>query len=319
MKAIVQRRYGPPDVLRLEEVEKPVPGDGQVLVRVRAASIIVADWHMMRGSPFFVRLIGGLRRPKNPVPGTDVAGEVEAVGANVKQLRPGDAVFGWCTGAFAEYACAGEDHFVPKPAALTFEQASTIPEGGRTALQGLRDHGRVGPGQKVLIIGASGGVGTFAVQIAKALGAEVTGVCSARNAELVRSIGADHVIDYAREDVTRGEKRYDVILQLAGSASPSALRRALTPAGTLVLSSGQGRFAGIDRIVKALVSSPFVRQRQAVFVTKANQADLLALNELLESGRVTPVIDRTYPLNETPAAVSYVEAGHSRGRVVITL
>ncbi len=319
MKAIVQNRYGSPDDLELREIDRPVVGADDVLVRVRAASITAADCHIVRGSPYFMRLATGLRRPKEPVSGTDVAGEVEAVGTNVTTLQPGDAVFGWCHGALAEYACARADHFVRKPASLTFEQASTIPEAGCTALQGLRDQGRVQAGQKVLIIGASGGVGTFAVQLAKAFGAEVTGVCSAGNVELVRSIGADHVIDYTREDVTRGQQRYDVILQLAGTQSPSALRRALTPTGTLVLSSGQGRFSGIDRIVKAFVASPFVRQRHAVWVAIPNNENLVTLKELIDAGKVTPIIDRSYPLREAPAAVGYVEAGHTRGRVAIAV
>ncbi len=320
MKAIVQLKYGAPEaVLGLQDTDRPVVGADDVLVRVRAASITVADWRIVRGSPSVMRMATGLRRPKEPVPGTDVAGEVEAVGANVATLRPGDAVFGWCHGAFAEYACAPEDHFVPKPARLTFEQAAAIPEAGCTALQGLRDQGRVQPGQTVLIIGASGGVGTTAVQIAKAFGADVTGVCSTRNVELVRSIGADQVIDYTREDVTRGQRRYDVIFQLAGTHSPSVLRRVLTPKGTLVLSSGQGRLAGIDRIVKAMVSSPFVRQRHAVWTAFPNHENLMTLKELIDAGKVTPIIDRAYPLSETPAAVGYVEAGHTRGRVAITI
>ncbi len=319
MKAIVQNRYGSPDDLELREIERPVVGADDVLVRVRAASITVADCHIVRGSPYFMRLATGLRRPKEPISGTDVAGEVEAVGTNVTALQPGDAVFGWCHGALAEYACARADHFVRKPASLTFEQAAAIPEAGCTALQGLRDQGRVQPGQKVLIIGASGGVGTFAVQLAKAFGAEVTGVCSAGNVELVRSIGADHVIDYTREDVTRGQQRYDVILQLAGTQSPAVLRRVLTPTGTLVMSSGQGRFSGIDRIVKALVASPFVRQRHAVWVAVPNQENLVTLKELIDAGKVTPIIDRSYSLREAPAAVGYVEAGHTRGRVAIAV
>jgi NADPH:quinone reductase-like Zn-dependent oxidoreductase len=319
MKAIVQRRYGPPDLLRLQEIDKPVVHDDDVLVRVRAASVNAADWHIVRGSPFVMRIVMGLRRPKNAVPGMDVAGEVEAVGANVTGLRPGDQVFGWCAGAFAEYACAGEDHFVPKPAKLTFEEAAAVPLAALTALQGLRDHGRVQPGQKVLIIGASGGVGTFAVQIAKAFGAQVDGECSTSNVEMVRSIGADQVIDYTREDVTWGGTRYDVIFQLAGTRSPSDLRRALAPGGTLVLSGGAGRFAGVDRIIKARALSPFVRQRLTSFLAKETKADLLTLKELLEAGKVTPVIDRTYPLSETPEAIRYLEEGHTRGKVVITV
>jgi NADPH:quinone reductase-like Zn-dependent oxidoreductase len=319
MKAIVQRRYGPPETLRLEEVDRPSVGDGDVLIRVQAAAVFFGDWRVIRGSPFVLRLATGLRRPRNPIPGLDVAGVVEAVGSGIDDLRPGDEVFGWVAGAFAEYASAPRDHFVRKPKALTFQEAASVPEAALTALQGLRDHGRVEPGQRVLIIGASGGVGTFAVQIAKALGAEVTGVCSTRNLELVRSIGADHLIDYTREDVTRTGRRYDVIYQGAGTDSPGRLRQLLTERGTLVLSDGQGRFAGIDRIVKAKLLSPFVRQRLVVYVTKENQADLVAIAELIEAGRIRPVIDRTYPLTAVPEAVRYLEAGHTQGKVVITI
>jgi NADPH:quinone reductase-like Zn-dependent oxidoreductase len=320
MKAIVQARYGSPDVLELKEIDKPVVGDDEALVRVHAASVNPADWHVMRGSPYFVRLAGyGLRRPKNPVPGSDVAGVVDAVGKNVTRLRPGDAVFGWCRGSYAEYACGAEDRLVPSPANLTFEQAAAVPIAATTALQGLRDTGQLQPGQTVLVIGASGGVGTFAVQIAKALGAEVTGVCSTRNVEMVRSIGADHVVDYSREDFVRSGQRHDLVFQLAGTSSPSECRRALAPNGTLVLSSGDGRFTGIDRILTAMVSSPFVSQRLVTWVTKANNADLLTLKGLIEAGEVTPVIDRTYTLAETAAAIRYLEEGHTRGKVVITV
>ncbi len=319
MRAIVQDRYGPPDVLELREVERPAVGGGDVLVRVRAASVNPQDWHLMRASPFVVRMTGtGLRAPKNPVRGTDAAGEVEAVGGNVTRLRPGDEVFGWCEGAFAEYVCADESHFVPKPADLSFESAAALPLAGCTALQGLRDTGAVEPGHDVLIIGAGGGIGTFAVQIAKALGCRVTGVCSTGKLDFVRSLGADHVIDYTREDFTRGEQRYDLILQLAGTASPSACRRALTPNGTLALSSGEGRVAGIDRVVRALVSSLLVGQRLRPFLTKETTEDLETLSELVEAGKLTPVIDRTYPLSDVPEAVAYVEEGHARGKVVIT-
>jgi NADPH:quinone reductase-like Zn-dependent oxidoreductase len=319
MQAIVQARYGSPDVLALRDIPRPAPGEGDVLVRVRAASIFFGDWRLIRGTPFVVRFATGLRRPRNAVPGLDVAGVVEAVGANVTRLRPGDEVFGWCAGAFAEFACAPEDHFEAMPSTLSFEEAAAVPEAALTALQGLRDQGRVGPGQRVLVIGASGGVGTFAVQIAKALGAEVTGVCSTRNLELVRSIGADHVIDYTIDDLTRRTERYDVIFQAAGTASPRRLRRLLTSSGTLVLSSGQGRFAGIDRIIAAMLLRPFVRQRMAVYVTNENHADLVTLKDLIEAGRIRPVIDRRFPLPETPDAVRYLEAGHTRGKVVITV
>jgi len=320
MKAIVQDAYGSPDVLELKEIAKPLVADDEALVRVHAASVNPADWHVMRGSPYFIRLAGyGLRRPKYPVPGTDVAGVVDAVGKNVTRLVPGDEVFGWCRGAYAECARAAEDHLVPKPANLTFEQAGAVPLAATTALQGLRDRGELRPGQTVLVIGASGGVGTFAVQIAKALGAEVSGVCSTRNVEMVRSLGADHVIDYTREDFIGGEQRYDLIFQLAGTRSPSECRRALSPKGTLVLSSGDGRLTGIDRILTAMVSSPFVSQRLVTWVATPNNSDLLTLTRFIEAGEVTPVIDRTYALGETPAAIRYVEEGHTRGKVVITV
>jgi NADPH:quinone reductase-like Zn-dependent oxidoreductase len=320
MRAIVQERYGSPDVLELREIDRPAVGDGDVLVRVHAASVNPQDWHIMRASPFIVRASGyGLRTPKKQVRGRDAAGQIEAVGKNVTRFRQGDEVFGWCEGAFAEYVCADQSHFVPKPAELSFEGAATLPMAGCTALQGLRDSGRVQPGQEVLIIGAGGGVGTFAVQIAKASGARVTGVCSTTKVDLVRSIGADHVIDYTREDFTRGKERYDVIFQLAGTASPSACRRALTPNGTLVLSSGEGRFAGIDRLARALVSSPFVRQRLRGFLTKQTNEDLVTLAALVEAGEVTPIIDGTYALSEVPEAISYLEQGHARGKVVITV
>ena len=319
MKAVVRHRYGPPEVLELRDIDPPVVGDGDVLVRVRASSVNPADWHIMRGRPFFLRLAGyGLRTPKHPVLGSDVAGVVEAVGKDVTGLRTGDEVFGWGRGTYAELAPASPDRLAAKPANLTFEQAAAVPLAAITALQGLRDIGKLQPGQTVLVIGASGGVGTFAVQIAKALGAEVTGVCSTRNVELVRSIGADRVIDYTREDVTRSAQRYDLIFQLAGTASPSRLRRALAPKGTLVLSSGDGRLNGIDRIVKAVVTSPFVSQNLVTWVANEDGADLTTLKELIESGKVTPVIDRTYPLSETPEAIRYVEAGHTQGKIVVT-
>ena len=320
MKAVVQDRYGPPEVLVLREVERPAVGDGDVLVRVHAASVNPQDWHIMRASPFIVRATGnGLRVPKQPIRGTDVAGQVEAVGRDVKRFQPGDHLLGWCEGAFAEYVCGDESHFAPKPAELSFEAAATLAMAGCTALQGLRDVAGVQPGQEVLIIGAGGGVGTYAVQIAKELGARVTGVCSTTKTELVRSLGADQAVDYTREDFTRGHRRYDVIFQLAGTASPSACRRALTPNGTLVLSSGEGRFSGIDRLLRALVSSPFVGQQLRALITKETNEDLVTLAGLVEAGKVTPVMDRTYPLSDVPAAISHVEEGHARGKVVITL
>jgi NADPH:quinone reductase-like Zn-dependent oxidoreductase len=320
MRAIVQDRYGSPDVLELKDIDRPSMGDGDVLVRVHAASVNPQDWHIMRARPFIVRVSGyGLRTPKKRIRGTDVAGRVEAIGQHVTRFRPGDEVFGWCEGAFAEYGCADEGHFVPKSADISFAAAAAVPMAGCTALQGLRDTGAVQPGQEVLIIGAAGGVGTFAVQIAKAFGAGVTGVCSTTKMDLVRSIGADHVIDYTREDFTRSGQRYDLIFQLAGTASPSDCRRALTPNGTLVLSSGEGWFAGIDRIVKALASSPFVRQRLRMLATKETNEDLVTLTSLIEAGKLTPVIDRTYGLSQVPEAIRYVERGHAGGKVVITV
>lgn len=320
MKAIVHYAYGSPDGLELKEIDKPKVGDGEALIRVHSASVNPADWRIMRGAPFVLRLAGyGLRKPKTPGLGSDVAGVVEAVGKSVTRLKPGDQVYGSGRAAYAEYACAAEDQVVPKPANLTFEQAAAVPLAATTGLQGLRDIGKLQAGQTVLVIGASGGVGTFAVQIAKALGAVVTGVSSTRNAEMVRAIGADHVIDYTREDFTRGELRYDLIFQLAGTSSPLECRRALTPKGTLVLSSGEGRDSGIGRLVTAMVSSPFVSQRLVSWVASMKNADLLALTELIEAGKVTPVIDRTYALAETPAAIRYVEEGHTRGKVVINI
>ncbi len=319
MKAIVQDKYGSADVLELKEIDKPVVNDDDVLVRVRAASVNPLDWHIMRGRPFIVRPTSGLRKPKLRIRGVDVAGQVEAVGKEVTQFQPGDDVFGWCNGAFAEYVSAGENNFVTKPASLSHEQAAAVGVAGFTAVQGLRDKGQIESGQKVLVIGASGGVGTFAVQIAKSLGAEVTAVSSTTNVDMVRSIGADHVIDYTQEDFPQGSPRYDLIFQLAGTASPSTLRRVLTPKGTLVLSSGMGRFAGIDRIVKALATSPFVGQKLVTWVAVPNHEDLVYLSELCESGEVTPVIDRSFVLSEVPEAMRYVEEGHTQGKTVITM
>jgi NADPH:quinone reductase-like Zn-dependent oxidoreductase len=326
MKAIVHDTYGSPEVLRLTEVPKPVVEDGEVLVRVHAASVNPADWHLMRGDPYIARLSFGPRKPKDRVPGCDLAGRVEAVGSNVTTAQPGDEVFGspfeHGLGAFAEFAAVSADLVAPRPANLTLEQAATVPVAGMTALQGLRDHGRVEAGQKVLIIGASGGVGTFAVQIAKSLGAEVTGVCSAAKVDLVRLLGTDHVIDYTEDDFTASADRYDVIFQLGGTRSPSDCRGALTPSGTLVLSSGEpaGRFLGpLGRVVKGMLQSPFVSQRMLTFTVKPNREDLLALTELIEAGAVAPVIDRTYPLSEVPEAVGYLEEGNARGKVAVKL
>ena len=323
MKAIVQDTYGSPEVLELRDIDKPAVGDDEVLVRVRAAAVNPADWAIMGGLPYIARPVyGGLRKPKNRVRGTDVAGEVEAVGTSVTRFRPGDAVFGWCTGAFAEYASVADDALEPMPANLTFEQAAAAPLAGFVALQALRDKGKVRAGQKILVNGASGGIGTFAVQIAKSFGADVTGVCSTRNVDLVRSIGADHVIDYTREDFTQTGQRYDLILDNVGNHSLSDLRRALTPAGTLVPNSGgfdNRWFASLGRVVSALVVSPFVSQTLRPFVMSPKHADLVVLKDLMEAGKVTPVIDRTYPLSEVPQALGYVGGGHARGKVVITV
>lgn len=321
MKAIAQDRYGSADVLAVQEIRQPVVEEDQVLVRVQAASVNALDWHFMRGWPYMVRPMLGWRRPSVMVRGVDVAGRVEAVGKDVQTFRPGDEVFGWCRGAFAEFACAGEDHFALKPGNLSFEQAAAAPLAGMTALQGIRDSGQVKAGDKVLIVGASGGVGTFAVQIAKSLGAEVTGVCSTRNAALVRSVGADHVVDYTSESVTRTDERYDVIFELAGTDTPGAYRRILTPTGTLVLSSGDGgRWLGpLGRVLKAKVSGSFVGQTMGFLSTSENQADLMVLKELLEAGTIRPVIDRTYRFAEAIDAIRHVDAGHTSGKTVISI
>jgi NADPH:quinone reductase-like Zn-dependent oxidoreductase len=323
MNAIVQHAYGSPDVLQLAEIEKPVAGADQVLVRMRAAALNPADWHFMRGLPYIMRPQTGLRGPKNAILGRDIAGEVEAVGADVTRFRAGDAVFGTVdAGGFAEYACVPEAALAPKPANLSFEEAAAVPVAALTALQGLRDAGRLEPGQKALIVGASGGVGTFAVQIAKWLGAEVTAVCSTRNVELVRSLGADRVIDYTQEDFVQPGQAFDLILQVAGSRSPAECRRALTPKGTLVLISGDssGRWIGpVDRILASIALSLFVRQRLGPMVTKPSEEGLQLLRELVEAGTVKPVIDRVHPLAELPAAMRYLEEGHARGKVVITI
>ena len=319
MQAIVQDTYGSAEVLQLRNIDKPDIGADEVLVRVHAASIHVGDWIVMTGSPLVMRLVTGLRRPKNSVPGTDVAGTIEAVGSQVTALRPGDEVFGWCGGAFAEYASATEDHFVKMPANLTFEQAAAIGVSASTALQLLRDDGRVQRGQKVLVNGASGGVGTFAVQIAKAFGAEVTGVTSTKNVEMVRAIGADHVIDYTREDFTTGAERYDVILDNVGNQSMARTRRALAPSGILI-SNGGGHAGGkLSRTLRTMLVSLVVRRQAGPTVKTQNKGDLVALRDLVEAGRVTPVIDRTYPLTETPRAIDHVAAGHARGTVVIAV
>jgi NADPH:quinone reductase-like Zn-dependent oxidoreductase len=321
MKAIVHSRYGPPDALELKDIDQPVVNDDAVLVRVHAAAVGKGDWLTVRGLPYVARLRYGLRRPKHQVPGFDVAGRIEAVGSNVTRLQPGDEVFGWCDGSFAEYASVPKGQLVRKPANLSFEQAAAVPISAFAALQALRDTGGVQPGQKVLIIGASGGVGSFAVQLAKAFGAEVTGVCSTKSVDMVRSIGADKVIDYTQEDFTRSGQRYDLILEMAGNRSLSDLRRALTPKGTLVLVGGSGGrwFMGTGRTLRAVMVSRFVRQRLRSFLSKPRGADLVVLKELIEAGKVTPVIDRTFPLRETPAAIRYVGERSTQGKTVITL
>lgn len=322
-KAIVQDTYGSADVLELRDIDKPEIGDDDVLVRVHAAGVDPGVWHLMTGLPYLVRIMGyGLRAPKTRVRGMDVAGRAEAVGKNVTQFQAGDEVFGMCDGSFAEYACAKKDNVAPKPSNLTFEQAAAVPVSGFTALQGLRDRGEIQAGQKVLIIGAAGGVGTFAVQLAKAFGAEVTGLCSTTKVDLVRSIGADHVIDYTRDDFAQTGERYDVILDTAGNRSLSHLRRALSPRGTLVIVGGEGGdrwIGGTDRQLRALVLSAFVRHNLRTFIAMASKEDLLFLKELIEAGKVTPVIDRTYSLSEVPEAIRYLEKRHARGKVVITV
>jgi NADPH:quinone reductase-like Zn-dependent oxidoreductase len=328
MRAIGLERYGSPHVLELREINEPsAPDDDEVLVRVEASSVNPADWHLMRGDPRIARLDFGLRKPKEGVLGSDLAGRVEAVGTNVTRFQPGDEVFGSTfghgLGAFAELClCASEDLLAPKPANLTFEQAAAVPIAALTALQGLRDQGRIESGQSGLIVGASGGVGSFGVQIAKSFGAEVTGVAGTGALDVVRSIGADRVIDYTDEDFTEGEERYDLIFQLAGTSSPSACRRALTSEGTLVGISGDsdGHLIGpLDRMFKAKLLSPFVSQRLVSFLVKPNAKDLRFLAGLIEAGEVAPVIDSTYPLSEVPDAIRHLEDGHPRGKVVITI
>jgi NADPH:quinone reductase-like Zn-dependent oxidoreductase len=324
MKAAVYTRYGPPDVVQITEVEKPVPKDNEVLIRVRAASVNPYDWHFMRGMPYFLRLGAGLRKPRVARLGVDAAGQVETVGGNVTQVKPGDEVLGLCRGAFAEYSCASESRLARKQEKVTFEQAASVPIAGLTALQGLRDKGKIQAGQKVLINGAAGGVGTFAVQIAKSFGANVTGVCSTRNVGMVRSIGADYVIDYTQEDFTKREQRYDLILDCVANHSLSAFRRVLSPKGRYIMvgaadAGGRWMIGLLARLVKALVLSWFVRQKLGMVGAKANQEDLTILQDLIATGKVTPVIDRRYSLNEVPEAIRYLEEGHARGKVVITL
>jgi NADPH:quinone reductase-like Zn-dependent oxidoreductase len=314
MKAVRNQNYGPADDLRLQDVDRPTIEDDQLLVRVQAASVNPYDWHMMRGEPRWARLIVGIRGPKGGgIPGVDAAGTVETVGANVTEFRPGDEVFGSTSGTFAEYTVGRERHFVEKPRNLSFEQAAAIPGAGVTALQAVRDHGAVEAAQHVLINGAAGGVGTFAVQIAKSLGAHVTGVCSTQNVALVRSLGADEVVDYTADDFTRSGP-YDVIVDNVGNRSFSALRRALRPTGTLVVVGG-----GLSKKGGAKMMNRFVEQRLVSFIATVRKAEMISLKELIEAGEVTPAIDRTYALSEAPEAIRYVETGHARAKVVITV
>ncbi|HEY2127841.1 MAG TPA: NAD(P)-dependent alcohol dehydrogenase [Streptosporangiaceae bacterium] len=323
MRAIVQDRFGPPDVLQLADTGLPDVGADDVLVRVHAAALNPADWHILRGDPLVARLMGvGLTKPKARVAGVDAAGVVEAVGANVRGLRNGEEVLGFCRGAFAEYACAAADMVVPKPASLTFEQAAAVPIAATTALRGISEVGEVKAGQQVLVNGAGGGVGTYAVQIAAALGAEVTGVCSTRNVELVRSIGAAHVVDYTREDFTAGLSRYDVILDNVSSLPLTRLRRVLAPKGILVLNGGGSPghvFGPVAGILRAVVANAFVSQRLRPLPSRQNQAELLAVTGLIEGGKLMPVVDRTYPLADTVEGLRTVEQGHTRGKVVVTV
>jgi len=316
MKAIVHNRYGSPDVLEYKEIDPPALRDDDVLLRVVAASVNAGDLFTLRGSPWLVRFSTGFPQPKDHVLGWDAAGVVEAVGPNVTRFKPGDAVYCACSGSFADLARARENTVALKPASLTFEQAAAVPTAGLAALQGLRNVGKVQPGQKVLINGASGGVGTFAVQIAKALGAEVTGVCSTRNVKMVRSLGADHVVDYTQEDFTRNGQRYDLILDNAGNRSFSDLRRALTPQGVVLPNSGHG---GMSYVIKAFALAPFMRQQGSMYVAAPNGANMEALTELIEAGQVKTVIDRTYPLHDARQAFRYLEEEHARGKVVLTL
>ena len=322
MQAVVYDRYGSSDVLRLVELDKPVPEDDEVLVRVRAASINPYDWHFMAGVPYLMRLQFGLRKPKRGRPGVDLAGEVEAVGENVTEFRPGDEIFGWWDGAFAEYVAVSQDQLALKPRESTFEQAAAVPLAGLTALQLLRDTGQIQRGQKVLINGASGGVGTCAVQVAKSFGAEVTGVCSTRNVDMVRSIGADHVIDYTSEDFTLGDRRYDLILDNVGNRSLTACRRALDSKGIYIASFGRRhrRWLGpLPYLFRMRALSLFVSQKMVSRTAKPNKEELLRLKELLETGKLSPVIDRRYGLDEVPEAMRYLEEGHAQGKIVISV
>lgn len=322
LKAAVYNRYGPPNVVQIREVDKPAPKEGEVVIKVRAASVNPLDWHFMRGMPYFVRIPGGLRKPKDPRLGVDLAGQVQAVGRNVTQFKPGDEVFGLCRGALAEYACTSQAALAIKPPNVTFEQAAAVPIAALTALQGLRDKGHVQPGQKVLINGAAGGVGTFAVQIARSFGADVTGVCGTRNVEMVRSIGADHVVDYTQEDFTKSGQSYDVILDCFANHSLSACRRVLNPKGTYIIvggPSGRWMIGFLARLIKALVLSWFGSQKLVMLPVRRSQEDLTIMHELMKAGKVTPVIDRRYPLSEVQEAIRYLEQGHARGKIVINV
>ncbi|HEY6971206.1 MAG TPA: NAD(P)-dependent alcohol dehydrogenase [Candidatus Angelobacter sp.] len=323
MKAIVYHNYGSPDVLKFEEVEKPVPKDNEVLLKVRAASVNPLDWHFMRGEPYLARIMaGGLRKPKTGRLGADVAGQVEAVGRSVTQFNPGDEVFGTCRGALAQYVCAPESRLVMKPNTISFEQAASVPVAALTALRGLRNNGHVQPGYKVLINGAAGGVGTFAVQMAKSFGADVTGVCSTRNVEMIRSLGADHVVDYTQADFTKTEQRYDVILDNMTNHPLSAIRRILKPRGIFAAvggSSGPWMLEFLALLFKMLLLSGFSKRKWSMVMAKANKEDLNAICQLIETGKVKPVIDRSYQLSEAPEAIRYLETGHARGKVVVTI
>lgn len=325
VEAIVFCDYGSPEVLKLEDIEKPMPGDDEVLVRVHAAAANPLDWHFMRGTPYIVRLDAGLRKPQVTRLGVDFAGTVEAVGGNVTRLKPGDEVFGGSTGAYGRYVTVHQDWaVVPKPAGVSFEQAAAVPIAAVTALQALRDKGRVQPGQKVLINGASGGVGTFAVQLAKHFGAHVTGVCSTRNLEMVRSIGADAVIDYTKQDFTEGSERYDLVLDLVGNRKLSEIRRVMKTDGVTVLVGGGGPDDGnwigpLLGPIKGMIYSPFVSQQFEPFLAQLNQEDLTFLGDLIQAGTLTPVIDRRYPLSDVPEAIRYLEKGHARGKVIIAI
>ena len=323
MKAIVRDRYGSPDVLALRDIDKPEAAHDEVLVRVHAAGVDRGVWHLMTGRPYPIRLAGyGFRAPKNPVLGMDVAGVVEAVGRDVTRFGPGDEVFGIAKGSFAEHARAREDRLAPKPANLSFEQAAVVAVSGVTALQGVRDHGRVEAGQRVLVVGGSGGVGSYAVQLAHVFGAEVTAVCGPTKVDLVRSLGADHVLDYTRDDFAEAAQRYDVILDIGGNSSLSRLRRALAARGTLVIVGGEtgGRWlGGFDRQLRAMLLSRVVHQTLGTFVSTESHEDMLVLKELIEAGKVTPSVDRTFGLPEVPQAIRYVEQGRARGKVAITV